>query len=173
MGTLHLVNEKVDCDRDSESMSFHHIIIDTAPTEHTVPLLSFPDFLESLLLQAVQLCQRLSRQFGMIGTVVNSMLSMKRDAALEAADEEVSAYRDKMVELSDLFRKLAHSGFVVVTTSTQLTIAGTRRLVAKLTDVGIFALLSPTNNYPWTWQTAQSLHTSTAYRPYKGQNFRM
>lgn len=136
---LDLVNGKgdSDSDSDSESMLFDRIIIDTAPTGHTLRLLSFPDFLDSFLLQALQLRQRLSRQGGLVGTVVNSMLSKKREAALEAAGEKVSAYRDKMVELSDLFRDPASSEFVVVTIATQLAVAETRRLVAKLTDEGI------------------------------------
>lgn len=126
---------------ENPDLSFDRIIIDTAPTGHTLRLLSFPDFLDKFLSQALSLRRKLASARGVIGTVSNLFMGGRKqnvDGALDAAADRVSAYRDKMIALAQLFRDPSRSEFVVVTIATGLAVAESRRLIDKLWDEGIW-----------------------------------
>lgn len=126
---------------ENPDLSFDRIIIDTAPTGHTLRLLAFPDFLDKFLSQALSLRRKLASARGVIGTVSNLFMGGRKqnvDGALDAAAGRVSAYRDKMIALAQLFRDPSRSEFVVVTIATGLAVAESRRLVDKLWDEGIW-----------------------------------
>lgn len=121
---------------------FDRIIIDTAPTGHTLRFLTFPDFLDKFLEQALKLREKLNSARGMIGNVTKMFMGWDKDvdvnAALENASKKVAAYREKMIQLSDLFRDPERAEFVVVTIPTVLAVAETKRLVQRLWDDGIW-----------------------------------
>ncbi|KAI0563928.1 Anion-transporting ATPase [Gracilaria domingensis] len=120
--------------------SFDRIVIDTAPTGHTLRLLSFPDFLDKFLAQALALREKLHGARAMLGSVANMFVGKKTDlnAALSNASKRVQAYREKMIELSDLFRDPARAEFVVVTIATVLAVEESKRLIQHLWDDGIW-----------------------------------
>jgi len=132
---------------------YDRVIIDTAPTGHTLRLLSFPDFLDAFLAKAVALRSRLDgassllSATGNLSSILNTVAGgsggstpSKKDVqrATAVAAERVAAYREQMAELSDLFRDPARSEFVVVSIPTELSVAESRRLVDALWSEGIW-----------------------------------
>lgn len=120
---------------------FERIIIDTAPTGHTLRLLAFPDFLDKFLTQALALRKQLDKAGGMIANVAKIFSGGSRlnvNHALEKAAERVEHYRDKCIALSDLFRDPERTEFVVVTIATVLAVEESKRLIDRLWDEGIW-----------------------------------
>lgn len=120
---------------------FDRVIIDTAPTGHTLRLLTFPDFLDRFLEQAISLRSKLASARGLVGNVTRMFTGGKRvntDAALDTAAERVAKYREKMTHLSDLFRDPSRTEFVVVTIATALAVAESRRLIDRLWEEGVW-----------------------------------
>lgn len=127
---------------ENPQMKFDRIIIDTAPTGHTLRFLAFPDFLDKFLTQALALRGRLNNAKGLIGNVTKMFMGWDKkvdmNSALEKASKRVAIYRDKMIELSELFRDPERTEFVVVTIATELAVAESKRLIQKLWDEGIW-----------------------------------
>lgn len=124
---------------------YDRIVIDTAPTGHTLRLLAFPDFLEKFLEKALSLRARLDSARGVISGIAS--VFMKGDSridrravadAVSAAVVRVERYRDRMIDLSDLFRDPSRAEFVVVTIATELAVAESERLITHLWDEGVW-----------------------------------
>jgi arsenite-transporting ATPase len=116
---------------------FDRVVIDTAPTGHTLRLLSFPDFLDGFLTRLMAIRDRLK--------VASPLLNMFGGGGGgeegEAGEAEGAEKRDrlrefqlKMIELDDLLHDPARSEFVVVTIPTELAVAETERLVRALKE---------------------------------------
>ncbi len=128
---------------------FDRIIIDTAPTGHTLRLLSFPEFLEGFLERVMAIRERLKG-----ASALMNMFSGGDDddgeeegsggAEAEAgvgADGQPKPKRDrlrefqlKMIELDDLLHDPARAEFVAVTIPTEMAVAETERLVEALKE---------------------------------------
>ncbi|PXF45716.1 putative arsenical pump-driving ATPase [Gracilariopsis chorda] len=146
----------LDLVESRSQIQFDRVVIDTAPTGHTLRLLAFPDFLDTFLAQALALREKLHAARTMLGSVANIFVGRKADinAALTRAAERVEAYRQKMVELSDLFRDPSRAEFIVVTIATVLAVEESKRLIQHLWDDGIWVrhivvnqVLPATDNY--------------------------
>ena len=105
---------------------YDRVVMDTAPTGHTLRLLSFPDFLDSFLGKLLRLRQRLS---GWI-TAAASTLSGKD---WDSAARRVERFQQRMQRLSETLRDRAQTQFVIVTTPTDMAVAESVRLIAELT----------------------------------------
>lgn len=127
---------------ENPEVRFDRIIIDTAPTGHTLRFLAFPDFLDKFLTQALALRERLNSAKGLVGNVTKMFMGWDKkvdaNSALEKASKRVASYRDRMIELSDLFRDPERTEFVVVTIATVLAVEESKRLIQKLWDEGIW-----------------------------------
>lgn len=136
VSVLELVEE------ENSDVKFDRVVIDTAPTGHTLRFLAFPDFLDKFLTQALALRGRLNSAKGLIGNVTKMFMGWDKkvdmNAALEKASKRVAVYRDKMIDLSDLFRDPERTEFVVVSIATELAVAESKRLIEKLWDEGIW-----------------------------------
>lgn len=111
------------------------MVIDTAPTGHTLRLLSFPEFLEQFFERLMVVRDRLG--------VATSFLRMfgGGGAATQEDDDETKPKRDrlkefqfKMIELDDLLHDPERTEFVVVTIPTEMAVAETERLVEALKE---------------------------------------
>lgn len=125
---------------ENPDKKFDRVIIDTAPTGHTLRFLSFPDFLDKFLTQALSFRDKLNNAQGLVGNVAKMFVGKKVDVnkALEIASKRVAEYRDKMIALSDLFRDPERTEFVVVTIATVLAVEESKRLIQRLWDDGIW-----------------------------------
>eukprot|EP01084_Bolivina_argentea_P232093 391245_1 len=118
---------------------YNRIIIDTAPTGHTLRLLSFPDFLDKFLDQLIQLRSKLGGLLSLVQTMAGNR-SMGRATISEKAElalQKLSVYKDRMVELKELFRDVETTEFCVVTTPTDLAVLESSRLLSSLSAEGI------------------------------------
>lgn len=129
-------------EKQSQGIDFKRVIIDCAPSGHTLRLLAFPDFLDKFLAKALALRKRLDLAGGMVGNVTKMFIGNDRNLdvneALETAAARVEQYRQSMNRMSDLFRDPARSEFVVVTIPTVMAVEESKRLVEKLWDDGIW-----------------------------------
>ncbi|KAL6762077.1 anion-transporting ATPase-like domain-containing protein [Haematococcus lacustris] len=112
-----------------EYAHFKRIIFDTAPTGHTLRLLSLPDFLDVSIGKLVRLRQKLS-----LSAVKNFFTgSSSKDPAVEKLEE----LKARMAEARDLFRNQATTEFVIVTIPTVMAAAESCRLATALHKEGI------------------------------------
>jgi arsenite/tail-anchored protein-transporting ATPase len=126
---------------EDQGIDFRRIVVDCAPTGHTLRLLAFPDFLDAFLSKALSLRQKLDAARGVVGSVAKMFVKNRAvnvDAVLDTAAERVEKYRDRMVELSDMLRDPARAEFVVITIPTVMAVQETKRLIDTLYDDGIW-----------------------------------
>lgn len=124
---------------------YDRVVIDTAPTGHTLRLLAFPDFLEKFLAKALTLRGRLESARGVISGIASVFLKKGNgldrqtvENAVSVAVDRVEQYRQRMIQLSDLFRDPSRAEFVVVTIATELAVAESERLIDHLWDEGVW-----------------------------------
>ncbi|KAA8493435.1 ATPase GET3 [Porphyridium purpureum] len=123
---------------DGDTKPFDRIIIDTAPTGHTLRMLAFPDFVDSFLGKAIKLRSKLDKVRGMIDLVMASQGVRNASSVLNASIEDIEAFRTRVRALADMLRDPARCEFVAVTIATKLAVDETERLVHVLTDEGVW-----------------------------------
>jgi arsenite-transporting ATPase len=143
--------------------NFDRVIVDTAPTGHTLRLLSFPDFLDGFLQKVLGIKRKLD---GAINTA-KALFGMSgadggRDEVEEAA-AAVERQRVKAVELRELLTDPARTQFLVVSIATQLAFAESERLVQGLAERGVAVdnlvvnqLLGEAANEAWVHRVAKA-----------------
>ena len=113
--------------KDDEYAKFTRIVFDTAPTGHTLRLLSLPDFLDASIGKIVRLRQKLTSA----GDAVKSLFGVGDDQQDEAI-VKLEALKQQLQEVKDLFRNEDTTEFVIVTIPTVLGISESGRLLAEL-----------------------------------------
>lgn len=108
---------------------FDRVVVDTAPTGHTVRLLTLPDFISGMLDTAV----RFKRE---IGTVA-SMMNMGK--VVGEAEVKIEKWKERIERVGDMLNDPVRTEFVLVCVPTKLAIAETRRLRRELADTGVYA----------------------------------
>lgn len=108
---------------------FDRVVVDTAPTGHTLRLLSFPQFLDTFLGKIIRLKRRLDAGID----ALRNVLGRKEDGdAVDRAAKGVGKMRDNMVQLGDLITNQDRTQFCIVTVPTALAMAESERLVVSL-----------------------------------------
>ena len=118
--------------RSDEFAHFERIVFDTAPTGHTLRLLTLPDFLDGVLGKVVRLRQRLTEAADAVRGVFGGGKSAP-DPAVVAAEE----LRAQAAEARSLFRDKKRTAFVVATIPTAMAAAESVRLVKALRAEGV------------------------------------
>lgn len=118
--------------KSPEFSSFDRIIFDTAPTGHTLRLLTLPDFLDVSIGKLVRLRQKLS-------TVPNAITSLFRsgDQPQDPAVEKLEQLKARMEEAKQLFHNQRTTQFVIVTIPTVMAAAESARLAKALKKEGV------------------------------------
>ncbi|GFP97003.1 putative arsenical pump-driving ATPase [Phtheirospermum japonicum] len=109
-----------------EYNKFTRIVFDTAPTGHTLRLLSLPDFLDASIGKILKLKQKISSATSAIKSVFGQE-GNKEDAA-----DKLEKLRERMVKVRELFRDTSSTEFVIVTIPTVMAISESSRLCASL-----------------------------------------
>jgi arsenite/tail-anchored protein-transporting ATPase len=129
-------------EKQSQGINFQRVIIDCAPSGHTLRLLAFPDFLDNFLGKALALRKKLDNAGSMMGNVakmfVGNDLNIDVNKALAVASERVEKYRERMNDLAVLFRDPSRAEFVVVAIPTVMAVEESKRLCDALLDDGIW-----------------------------------
>ncbi|XP_042414084.1 ATPase GET3B-like [Zingiber officinale] len=109
-----------------EYNSFSRIVFDTAPTGHTLRLLSLPDFLDASIGKILKLREKISSATSAIKSVFGQE-EPKQDAA-----DKLKQLRERMIKVRELFRDTESTEFVIVTIPTVMAVSESSRLRASL-----------------------------------------
>ncbi|PSP15271.1 arsenic-transporting ATPase [Halobacteriales archaeon QH_10_67_13] len=103
---------------------FERVVVDTAPTGHTLRLLELPELLESLADQFSEVQDRLG---GLAGVGVSG----------ESAPESLGEFSARVTRLRELLQDPAQTDFRIVTVPEELSVAESERLRDRLAEFGI------------------------------------
>ena len=130
-----------------KQVQFDRIIIDTAPTGHTLRLLAFPRFIDDFLERLIALRAKFRGATAMFSMFTGGGMGdaggaggdaeEEEAAAAEAARDRLREFQVKMCALEDLLQDQDQTEFCVVTVPTELAVAEVERLVAALGTEGI------------------------------------
>ncbi|CEP03329.1 ATPase ASNA1 like protein [Plasmodiophora brassicae] len=116
-----------------QSMSYSVIVFDTAPTGHTLRLLSFPSILEKALNKVMSLKDRFSGLFAQLSTMVGSAGSVSQEQIISKLESAKSVIE----KVNAQFKDDDLTTFVCVCIPEFLSLFETERLVQELAKYGI------------------------------------
>ena len=116
---------------DEKYARFTRVIIDTAPTGHTLRLLGVPDFVDAALGKLVRLRTKLAAAGGALRSLFGA--GEHQDAAVA----KLESLRAAVLRVRSLFRDATTTEFVIATIPTQLAIAESKRLLTALRADGV------------------------------------
>ena len=146
---------------NSNNQHFDVVVVDTAPTGHTLRLLQLPQFLDGLLGKLIQLRLKLSGLASTLQAFLGSEQAQQRQQAIDTAMERLEEFRRKMSRLRSHLHNAKQTKFVVVTVPTILGVAETERLVQELTSQGISVTDIVVNQCVGVSATATATTTTT------------
>ncbi|KAH0881197.1 hypothetical protein HID58_068591 [Brassica napus] len=109
---------------------FTRIVFDTAPTGHTLRLLSLPDFLDASIGKILKLRQKITSATSAIKSVFGK--EDNQPDAVSRFAEKLERLRERMVKVRELFRDTESTEFVIVTIPTVMAVSESSRLSASL-----------------------------------------
>ena len=123
---MQLLLEYLDDDR------FDRVVVDTAPTGHTLRLLELPEVMDSMVGKLMQFRERMS---GMLDGL--SGMFGGDDADAEQAMGDLDAVKERVERLRDVLTDPRRTDFRVVLVPEELSVAESNRLVARLDEYGV------------------------------------
>jgi arsenite-transporting ATPase len=112
---------------------FDRVVIDTAPTGHTLRLLELPETMDSMVGTMLKLRQRFS---GMMDSM-KGMVGGNDDVDPEAGIEDLEALSERIEQLRDLLQDPTRTDFRVVMVPETLSIVESERLLGQLSEFEI------------------------------------
>jgi arsenite-transporting ATPase len=122
---------------DDKSNDYDVIVVDTAPTGHTLRLLALPQFLDGLLGKLIKLRMKLSGLTSTLQAFLGDTKAKERAQTLDNAMENLEDFKIKMTKMEERLKDSTTTNFLVVTIPTTLAVKESERLVAELTQKGI------------------------------------
>ncbi|MEF8906444.1 MAG: TRC40/GET3/ArsA family transport-energizing ATPase [Haloarculaceae archaeon] len=111
---------------------FDRVVVDTAPTGHTLRLLELPEVMDSMLGRVLTMRQRLS---GMMDSVTG-MFGDDEDGA-EMDVDDLEELRERIEVLRDVLQDPARTDFRVVLVPEELSVRESERLLDRLAEFGV------------------------------------
>ncbi|KAG8655208.1 hypothetical protein MANES_04G017100v8 [Manihot esculenta] len=113
-----------------EYTTFTRIVFDTAPTGHTLRLLSLPDFLDS----SIGKMMKLKRKLASASSALKSLFGKKEAGQdiSEKLEDKLGELREKMARVRHLFQDSDTTEFIIVTIPTVMAVNESSRLHASL-----------------------------------------
>lgn len=111
-----------------EYSMFTRIVFDTAPTGHTLRLLSLPDFMDASIGKMMKLKQKIASATSAIKSVFGKEESQPR---LDASDK-LKQLKERMAKVRELFHDSETTEFVIVAIPTVMAVRESSRLCASL-----------------------------------------
>jgi arsenite-transporting ATPase len=105
---------------------FERVVVDTAPTGHTLRLLELPEMLDSMAGKLLTMRERMS---GMLGGLFGG--------DEEEAEQGIREFSEQIERLRDLLRDPARTDFRVVMVPEELSVQESKRLLDRLDGFGI------------------------------------
>jgi arsenite-transporting ATPase len=116
-----------------EYARFERVVFDTAPTGHTLRLLTLPDFVDASVGKIIRLRARLTAAADAVRSIVTGGKAPAPDPAVQKLD----ALRAEMDAARALFRDRRATEFLIVTIPTVMAAAESARLAAALRREGV------------------------------------
>jgi arsenite/tail-anchored protein-transporting ATPase len=114
-----------------KSGDYDRIVLDTAPTGHTLRMLTTPSFLADLIERMIRFSDKLNSN-----SVAKLLLGQNREAvetAAAAAKSKMLSFQFQMYDLEDMFSDAENTEFLIVTVPTELAARESMRLLNDLT----------------------------------------
>jgi arsenite/tail-anchored protein-transporting ATPase len=124
-------------DPGSAASEYDVVIVDTAPTGHTLRLLALPQFLDGLLGKLIKLRMKLTGLASTLQAFFGSAEAQQRAQAIDDALDKLEEFRAKMTGLQNRLKNAEKTSFVVVSIPTKLSVAESKRLITELTSQGV------------------------------------
>lgn len=107
--------------------TFSRIVFDTAPTGHTLRLLSLPDFLDASIGKMMKLKKKIASATSALKSMFN-----KEEPQRDDASDKLEQLRERMAKVRDLFRDSETTEFIIVTIPTVMAVNESSRLCVSL-----------------------------------------
>ncbi len=111
---------------------FDRVVIDTAPTGHTLRLLELPEVMDSMLGRVLTMRQRLS---GMMDSVTDMFGDDENGAEMDM--EDLEELRERIEVLRDVLQDPTQTDFRVVLVPEELSVRESERLLDRLDEFGV------------------------------------
>ncbi|CAH8362390.1 unnamed protein product [Eruca vesicaria subsp. sativa] len=111
-----------------EYSKFTRIVFDTAPTGHTLRLLSLPDFYDS----SISKITKLKKKITAAASAFTSVFGKKKEIQEQGPSNELDQLKERMEKVRNVFRDVDTTEFVIVTIPTVMAINETSRLHESL-----------------------------------------
>ena len=112
--------------KEEKYSSFDRVIFDTAPTGHTIRLLTLPEFVNTSVGKILQIRQRIASFADSVKGVFTG--GSKKDET----SEKFENFQRAMTEAREIFRDENKSQFIVVSIPTLMSVSESSRLVSTL-----------------------------------------
>lgn len=123
---------------DSDKVGDYDVVlIDTAPTGHTLRLLSLPQFLDGLLGKLIKLRMKLSGVASTLQAFLGDSGAQQRVQTIDNAMNRLEEFQRKIKNMEIMLRDKSRTSFIVVTIPTKLAVEESKRLISDLTTQGI------------------------------------
>ena len=123
------------------SLKYDRIVIDTAPTGHTMRLMQLPDFLNSVTIKLIsfrsKIMSAVSTFKNMFGGAAAIEEQKQQEEAVDNALEKLEDFKERLMNIKSALMNPKDTNFVVVTIPTQLAVSESKRLVNNLNSEGI------------------------------------
>ena len=111
---------------------FDRIVLDTAPTGHTLRMLSTPGFISELIEKVLAIAQKVNSN-PMVKMMISNASGEDLDEKAQAAKRALLNFQFQMYDLEDIFSNPEQTEFLIVTVPTELAVRESVRLLNDLT----------------------------------------
>ena len=122
---------------DDNNNQYDVVIVDTAPTGHSLRLLALPQFLDGLLGKLLQLRMKLAGLTNTLKMFLGDQAAQERAQTLDSAMDRLEQFRKKMGRLETTLKDHTLTSFLIVTIPTKLAVQESKRLLQELRKEGI------------------------------------
>jgi arsenite-transporting ATPase len=116
------------------NIKFDRIVLDTAPTGHTLRMLTLPAFLRGMMQKLRKIRDKTGGLSSMMGMGGNSRGSSDDELVNEEAKDRLEKFEKRMERLEAMLHNAKEAEFTVVTIATELAVAESKRLVQSLKE---------------------------------------
>ena len=125
---------------NGKKIKFDRIVLDTAPTGHTLRMLKLPMFLKDSVqkIQSLQVKMKsMSGMLGMLGGAMGNAINDMDTISSNEGNNDLSKLEAKMQKLDNILHQSKDAEFTIVSIPTELAAAETKRLLMSLQEDNI------------------------------------
>ena len=121
----------------AENGSYDIVIVDTAPTGHTLRLLALPTFLDGFLGKLIELRAKLSGFASTLQAFLGNAEANQRAQTIDSALSKLENFKRRISKIKGILSDSNKTNFVIVTVPTTLGVSESKRLYDELRSQGV------------------------------------